>query len=104
MAIAFRSVGTFGSSATATSHNIPIQSGIVAGDFLIIAGGNRQISTQPTNVPTGWTVGSVSPTGAAHNLWTFYKIADGSEGGNVSDPKLGQWDRCAGWRPCLLGR
>ena len=82
MAIVFRSVNPIASSASATSFNVAIQSGIQADDLLVIAGGNRVLANPPTNVPTGWTVGSVPPTaGNTHNLWTFYRVADGSEGG-----------------------
>lgn len=88
MAVAFRSASSASSSGAVSSFNCPTPAGVAAGDVLVMvchswasAGGGQVPSA------TGWTrhaqhQGGSGATG--DNFAVFSRVADGSEGANVT--------------------
>lgn len=83
MAIAFGSAGAILEQTTAsTTWNVPYPSGISAGDMLIVhisAGSNIS-----TTLPSGWTLIAKDTTTTSTRIALIYKIATGSETGNLA--------------------
>jgi len=77
------SYATYGSSTATTSHAIPMPSGIVAGDLLVILFGTADSVTH--TMPSGWTTHvGVAFSGFTGVTLATYKIATGSEGSTAT--------------------
>lgn len=91
-AITFGSIGSATTSGT-TAPSVAYPTGIQAGDILILAIGNRPNTSTPAT-PSGWTdasdytqTGGAGSEGAGTGVvrcTVFYKVADGTESGNLS--------------------
>lgn len=82
--ITFVGVGATFSYATGTAITPTVPTGIQVGDFLLAAFSFRDEATTMVTVPSGWTlVPGNNPQSASTDskILSYYKIADGSEGG-----------------------
>lgn len=77
-------VSSYGATVNASSHVVPMPSGIVAGNLLVsICGNSNGVST---TMPSGWSA-NVGVSGSGGNLNVLrvnYKIATGTEGANMT--------------------
>lgn len=76
-------IGSSAQSAARFSANtwaVPLPAGIVAGDLLVIIINMGSNSGVAPHAPTGWNSGPSESTPFFDWVWTFWKIADGSEG------------------------
>lgn len=74
--------GAFGS---VSPFNIPFPSGITAGQFLVVQVYNVDSTAPAVTTPAGWTSAGAFPGGAVVcKQWLFWRVADGSETGNLS--------------------
>lgn len=80
--VAYRSQSGYRAFPNTTSHVVPMPSGVVAGDVLIMVGYMQSVGTTPTT-PTGWTARSAFETGGV-GFFLFTKIATGAEGASVT--------------------
>ena len=82
MAIAHRATEVYASSGTALSHNMTIPADAQVGDLLILVVSNRQLNITPEQ-PSGWVLGSIDATGAAHNLATLLRECQAGDPGST---------------------
>jgi hypothetical protein len=80
MAPTVRSSAGHGSSAAASSHNVPLPTGYQAGDLLILGLQYRQSVT--ANAVSGWT--QIATLGATSPMTWWRRQADGGEGSTVT--------------------
>jgi len=70
-----------------TSHNVTMPAAIDSGDLLIVLFSNF-IYGSPVTQPAGWSLmasDKYNPEGNGVRLSAYYKVADGSEGGQTFD-------------------
>lgn len=80
MAPTVRSSAGHGSTAAASSHNVPLPAGYQSGDLLILGLQYRQ--SVSANAISGWT--QIATLGATSPMTWWRRQADGSEGANVT--------------------
>ena len=67
--------------ATLTNYAVPLPSGIVSGDLLLMLIGNAANAARSTTTPSGWTsLYSVVGPSTLRRGTCYYKVATGSEG------------------------
>jgi hypothetical protein len=82
MAIAHRATEQYAATTTATTHDFTIPASAQVDDILILCAGNRQIGNDPAQ-PSGWELGSIDATGAAHNLATLWRKCQAGDPGST---------------------
>ena len=69
-------------AGTGTSLAVPYPSNISAGDFLLLTYGMHK--AEAPNTPSGWTIIESRQSGSEVRIDTFFKIAAGTESGNLT--------------------
>jgi hypothetical protein len=81
MAISFRSATSYGSSASALTHDIPYPT-LLADDVLFLPIANN-VDNTPPSTPSGWSIATqISEVARSSSL--YYKVATGSESGSLT--------------------